>query len=113
MDFMYVIWEGGQNAEAADRNDVMGEMFAYVADLVGKGKVRGGGPLQPADRAVSVRKRGGEVTALDGPYTETKEVIGGYFLIEADSMDEAVELAKDCPGAAYGGVGVREIIPMG
>jgi len=113
MDYMFLIWEGGQDAETADRNAVMQEMFGYVGDLAGRGKLKGGGPLQGTDRSATVRKRGGRVTAVDGPYTETKEIIGGYFLVEADSLEEAVELAKGCPAAAFGGIEVRELIPMG
>lgn len=113
MDYMFVIWEGGQEAEAADRNAVMADMFGYVGELAGQGRLEGGGPLQAADRSATVRKRCGKVTATDGPYTETKEIIGGYFLVEAESLEEAVELAKGCPAAAFGGVEVRELIPMG
>jgi hypothetical protein len=113
MDYMFVIWEGGQEAETSDRNAVMQEMFGYVGELAGRGRLKGGGPLQGTDRSATVRKRGGQVTATDGPYTETKEIIGGYFLVEADSLEEAVELAKGCPAAAFGGIEVRELIPMG
>jgi hypothetical protein len=91
----------------------MNEMGTYVFDLLGKGKLTGGAPLEPTDKAATVRKRRGKVTAVDGPYVETKEVIGGYFVVEAESLAEAVELAKDCPAAAYGGVEVRQIIKTG
>ena len=113
MEFLFVIWEGGQDAEPSDRNDVMGAMMGYVTGLLGEGKLTGGSPLHPASEARTVRTRGGRAMVTDGPYTETKEVIGGYFVVEAASLDEAVRIAEGCPAAAYGGVEVRQIMQMG
>jgi hypothetical protein len=113
VEFMYLIWEGGQDAEPSERGDVMQEMLRYVGDLASRGKLKGGAPLRAAENARTVRKRGGHATAVDGPYAETKEVVGGYFLVEADSLEEAVELAKGCSEAAFGGIEVREILQMG
>lgn len=113
MEYLYVVWEGGQGAEESDRSQIMGEMMAYTAQLGATGKLRGGGPLPIPFQAKTVRRRGGEVTVTDGPYIETKEVIGGYMVVEAASLDEAVELARDCPAARRGGIEVREILPMG
>ena len=112
MEYLYLIWEGGQAAEPSDRGEVMRDMLAYVGQLALQGKLLGGGPLQPAPQARTVRERSGEVTVTDGPYCETKEVVGGYFLVEADSLAEAVELAKSCPAAAYGGIEVRQLLHM-
>lgn len=113
MEYLFVIWEGGRDAEPSVRDDVMGEMMGYVTGLVGEGKLTGGSPLHPASEARTVRTRGDRAMVTDGPYTETKEVIGGYFVIEAGSLDEAVRIAERCPAAAYGGVEVREIMRMG
>jgi hypothetical protein len=113
MDYMFVIWEGGEEAETPTREEMMTDMAVYAADLAGKGKLKGGAPLQSPGAGASVRKRRGKVTVFDGPYAETKEVLGGYFVVEADSLEEAVELAKACPAASYGGIEVRPIIPMG
>jgi hypothetical protein len=112
-DYLFVIWEGGEGAEQSAPDDMMAEMAAYAMDLVGKGKLKGGAPVEPPAQSVTVRRRRGQLATLDGPYIETKEVMGGYFVVEADSMEEAVELAKGCPGAAYGAVEVRQQIPMG
>jgi len=112
MDYLFVIWEGGQDAETADRGDVMHDMLAWTAGLVEQGSLRGGAPLQASGQARSVRSRGGAASATDGPYAETKEVIGGFCLIDAPSMDEAVAIAQSCPAARYGGVEIREILPM-
>ena len=70
-------------------------------------------PLRPVSEALTARTKGGRPAVVDGPYLETKDVIGGYFVVEADSAAEAGELAKACPAAEYGGVEVRAIIPMG
>lgn len=113
MEFLYVIWEGGQGAEPSDRNDVMGEMMSYVTGLLGDGALTGGSPLHTANEARTVRSRGDQVLVTDGPYTETKEVIGGYFVVEADSLEDAVRMAEGCPAAAYGAVEVRQIMRLG
>lgn len=113
MEYLFVIWEGGDGAESYAPDTMMAEMGAYAADLAGKGKLKAGAPLQPASQSMTVRRRRGTLTAVDGPYIETKEVMGGYFVVEADSMEEAVEVARGCPAAAYGAIEVREQIPMG
>jgi hypothetical protein len=113
MEYLFVIWEGGEGAEQPEAEAMMAEMGQYAFDLLGKGKLKGGAPLQPAAKSTTVRRRRGKVSAVDGPYIETKEVIGGYFVVEADSIEQAVEMAKACPAAAYGAVEVREQIPMG
>lgn len=110
MDFLYLIWEGGQGAESSDRAAVMQDMLAWTAELVAKGNLRGGAPLQVASDARSVKRRGGASSVTDGPYTETKEVIGGFCLIDAASMEEAVALAEGCPAARWGGIEIREIL---
>src|ERR1700758_814926 len=104
---MFIIWEGGEGAETVLREDAMAEMTAYAGGLAAQGKLRGGAPLEPPAQGATVRKRRGSVHAVDGPYIETKEVVGGYFIVEADSLAEAVELAKGGPAAEIGGVGVR------
>jgi hypothetical protein len=114
VEFLFVVWEGAEVAASAERRseatDLMG---AYVLDLLGKGKLKGGAPLRPASEALTARTNNGKVTVVDGPYLETKDVIGGYFVVEAESAQEAAELAAACPAAEYGGVEVRAIIPMG
>ncbi len=112
-EFLFVIWEGESVATSEDRRaQAMDLMGAYVMELLGKGKLKGGGPLRSASEAVTARTKAGKPTVVDGPYLETKDVIGGYFLVEADSLEEAGELARTCPAAEYGGVEVRAIIPM-
>jgi hypothetical protein len=69
--------------------------------------------LHPVTEAKRIRTRDAERRVLDGPFAESKEVIAGYFVIEAPDRDTAVEIASRCPNAEFGSVEVREIVPMG
>lgn len=112
MEYLFVIWNGGEGADEPDREALVGEMSAWVGGIAEQGNLRGGAPLQPAEQGKSMRKRQGRVTTVDGPYAETKEVIGGYILVELASIEDAVALADGCPALPYGGVEIREIIDI-
>ena len=75
--------------------------------LISNGKFITGSQLQPAATASSIRVRNGKSLATDGPFAETKEQLGGYFLIEAESLDEAKEIAAEIPSAKTGTIEVR------
>ena len=79
------------------------QAFAETAD----GKILDGAELAPTRTATTVRVRDGETVVTDGPYAETKEQLGGFYLLEVDSLDEAAELAARIPGAATGAVEIR------
>ncbi len=70
-------------------------------------------PLGGLDTATTVRVRDGKRATTDGPFAETKEWLGGYYVIEAPSMDQAIEAAAMCPGSQYGSVEVRPIVDLG
>jgi hypothetical protein len=72
--------------------------------------IRGGDALLGVDTATSVRVRNGETLITDGPFAETKEHLGGFYIIEADDLDKAIETAKDIPAASAGTVEVRPIM---
>jgi hypothetical protein len=72
--------------------------------------LRGGNALQPTSTATTVRVRSGECLTTDGPFAETKEQLGGYYLVEAANLDEAIAIAAKIPGAGYGSVEVRPIM---
>lgn len=104
--FLLLIYEeeaSWQNADEALFNEVMAEHQAFGQKY--RDKIRGSDALKPTTTARTVRR--GAVT--DGPFLETKEALGGYYAIEVDSIDEAVEVAKDCP-ARFGCVEVREVM---
>ena len=85
------------------------EGFPWVDDLQARGIWLTGDQLAPPRRARSVRVRGGKKMVTDGPFTETKEAVGGFDLLECDSLDQAVEIAASHPIAAMGTIEVRPL----
>ncbi|MES2392017.1 MAG: YciI family protein [Acidobacteriota bacterium] len=86
--------------------------YANVGELKAKGKYVGGNPLQPVSTASTVRVRDGQRTVTDGPFAETKEQLGGYYLIDATDLDDAIAIAATIPGAKVGSIEVRPIAPI-
>lgn len=86
---------------------------AYHEALQKAGVLRHSNRLRPAQAATTVRLQSGKTQVLDGPYVETREELGGYFLIEVPDLDAALAWAARCPGAAHGAVEVRPVWPMG
>ena len=89
---------------------VMDEYFAYSQMLRDRGAFRAGEALQPVQSATTIRTRDGETTTTDGPFAETKEALGGFYIVEAKDLDEALELGAACPGAKYGTIEVRPVV---
>ena len=85
---------------------------AYGAELRKRGAYIDAAPLARTTSATTVKLRDGKRVVTDGPFAETKEVLGGYYIIEAPSLDGALEAAAMCPGAQYGSVEVRPIVDM-
>ena len=100
MDYMLLI----VNRRGEPQREPIGlpEMGKYSRELAEEGKLRGGAPLRSDDAAVRVKVRGGRTEATDGPFVETKEVIGGYLVFDARDAAEALEIAKRCPAARAG-----------
>ncbi len=96
--------------ETDDRVDLMPEYMAYTEALAKSGALVGANQLQPTDTATTVRVRGGETLVTDGPFIETKESLGGYYLIDVDSLDEALEWAAKIPSARFGHIEVRPVV---
>jgi hypothetical protein len=88
------------------------ESTQYAHKLHASGNFLGASPLQSVSTATSVRVRGGKRLVTDGPFAETREQLGGYFLVEAKDVDEAVEIAGNIPGARLGTVEVRPIVEL-
>ena len=82
---------------------------AYGTMLRDRNAMLGGEALQPVTAATTVRVRDGQTLTTDGPFAETKEALGGFYLVEAKDLDEALEYAAACPGAKYGSIEVRPI----
>lgn len=82
---------------------IMAEYDAYGELLTGRNAMSGGEALHPTATATTVRVADGKTLTTDGPFVESKEALGGFYLVEAANLDEAIELAAACPGAKYGG----------
>jgi hypothetical protein len=85
---------------------------AYSEAMVKAGVMVGGERLRPTDEATSVRVKAGKTEVLNGPYAETREQLGGYFMIDAPDLDAALSWAARCPSASYGTIEVRPIWEM-
>jgi hypothetical protein len=101
-------------AEATDEDHAatLAAYGAFSAWLRDKGWMRAGDELHDTSQATSVQVRDGERLVTDGPFAETKEALGGSYLIEVDNLDDAIEAASRCPGAAYGTIEVRPVATM-
>ena len=93
-----------------DRNAMFGEYWAFSDSI--RDQTVSSAPLEPSTATTTVRVRNGETLITDGPFTETKEQLGGFYEIEVDSLDEALEIAARCPGAKHGAVEVRPLMPV-
>lgn len=89
---------------------VMDEYFAYSRMLRERGAFVAGEALTPVQTATTIRTRDGRTTTTDGPFAETKEALGGFYIVEAKDLDEALELGAACPGARFGSVEVRPVV---
>jgi hypothetical protein len=91
----------------------MGEYFAFSDEVRASGHMIGGEALQPTATATTVRVRQGRVSATDGPFAETREQLGGFYLIEARDLNEAIQIAARIPSARIGSVEVRPVEDLG
>jgi hypothetical protein len=93
-----------------ERNAVFNEYGAFTESIKESGNYVAGDALQPTSTATTVRIRGGETLVTDGPFAETKEQLGGYYLVEAKDVDEALKIAGRIPSARYGSIEVRPVV---
>jgi hypothetical protein len=89
---------------------IMGEYWAFEKAVADAGVKVGGAALQPSPTATTVRVKDGERVVTDGPFAETREVLGGYYLLNAPDLDAALDWAAKCPGAKYGSIEVRPVM---
>jgi hypothetical protein len=113
MRYLLLIY-GDESAWAAqspeDAQAVTGEYMAFGEAITAEGIMRGGDALQPTATATTVRVRDGETLLSDGPFAETHEQLGGYYMVECDTLDEAIRAAGRIPGARTGSVEVRPVM---
>jgi hypothetical protein len=88
---------------------VFGEYMAYSKEMASAGVMKGGASLQPTMTATTIRVKNGKTTTTDGPFAETKEQLGGYYVIDVPNLDEALKWAARCPGAKSGSIEIRPL----
>ena len=115
MQYMLMIYGNEAGMQAAPKEAVTQMSAAYAAyteAMVKAGILKAGDRLRPSSDATTVRVNGGKNQVLDGPYADTKEQLGGYYLIDVPDLDAALSWAARCPGASHGVIEVRPIWPM-
>ena len=94
------------------RDQMFAEYGAYTQELQDRGVLVAGDPLQPTSTATSVRVRDGEQLTTDGPFAETKEQLAGYYIVDVETLDDALAWAAKIPGARIGTIEVRPLMPV-
>ena len=112
MKYMLLIYLDEKALSEPEREACYAESLELAREIHSNGKYLGANPLQPTSMATSVRVREGKRLVTDGPFAETREQLGGYFLIEAKNLDEAIAIAGRIPMARKGTVEVRPVIEM-
>jgi hypothetical protein len=116
MKYALLIYGGQETHSAAlgeEERAAMHEAYAsFTKELQASGAMTGGEPLQGTETATTVRVRNGETLTTDGPFAETKETLGGFYLVDVDTIDEAIEWASKIPGALYGSIEVRPLMEL-
>ena len=101
-------WEG---ASEADQGKIFQEYMDYTNGIKKKGHYVAGEALQPVSTATTVRVKNGKTLTTDGPFAETREQLGGFYMVEAKDLDEAIKLATGIPAVRTGSIEVRPIMP--
>ncbi len=115
MKYMLLCYDDEQAWEeegTAAHQSAMDEAVRLTHTIHAKGQYRLASPLQPVSTATSVRVRDGRRLVTDGPFTETREVLGGFYLIDVDNLDDAIDIAARHPGARFGTVEVRPVMEI-
>src|ERR1700758_647951 len=108
MQYLLLIYaDENQNMSEAEGQAMMAEYGAFTQGIVQSGHFKAADRLKPTSTATTVRVRDGKTLATDGPFAETREQLGGYYLVEAKNLDEAIGIAARIPGAKDGSIEVR------
>lgn len=114
MKYMILIYSSEQAWAAMSEEEgrkAFAEYMDYTAELSKAGVVLGGSSLQPTFAATTLRTKDGKLTTTDGPFAETKEQLGGYYLIDVPDLDAAIKWGSKCPAVRYGSVEIRPLGP--
>ena len=112
MKYLLLVYMNENAMNQAEREQCYGDSTQLCRDLAAKGQFLGANPLHPVATATSVRVRDGKRLVTDGPFAETREQLGGYFLVDAKNLDEALAVAARIPAASRGTVEVRPVLEL-
>ena len=113
MRYLCLIYDEEKKINAmskADADAFMGEYFSFTDGIQKSGHYLAGEALQPTSTATTVRVRNGKVSTTDGPFAETKEQLGGYYLINAKDLNDAIQVASKIPSAKLGTIEIRPVV---
>jgi hypothetical protein len=113
MQYMILIYDDEKAMEAMapeQQQQIFSAYMAYSEEMAKAGVMRAGDALKPIATATTVRVRNGKTLTTDGPFAETKEQLGGYYLIDVPNLEEALKWAAKCPSAAHGSIEVRPVM---
>ena len=113
MKYMLLVYLDEQAMSEDEREHCYVESAQLAQDLNSSGQYLDASPLHPVATATSVRVRDGKRVVTDGPFAETREQLGGYYLIDAGDLDEAIRIAEKIPGARFGTIEIRPVMEIG
>jgi hypothetical protein len=114
MQYLLLIYSNEKEMAAlkpAEITSMMAEYTEFTKGIIQAGQFKAGDRLKPTSAATTVRVRNGQTVTTDGPFAETREQLGGYYLVDAKNLDEAIAIATRIPGARVGSIEVRPIWP--
>lgn len=112
MQYMLLIYLDERSLSDSQREECYRESAAFARDLDANGQYRAAAPLHPTSTATSVRMEGGKRMVIDGPFAETREQLGGFYLIEVKDLDEAIGIASRIPSGRWGTVEIRPVMQI-
>ena len=113
MKYLLLITNDPTTFDPANSEKLHAEYMAFTQEILDSGEMVAGEPLEGPETATSVRVRNGKVSATDGPFAETKEVLGGFYVVDVKDLDRAIELAARIPDARTATIEVRPIRDLG
>ncbi len=112
MKYLILMYASAEAWPPEEHQEALSQSIAICHELHQRGQFRGAAPLEPGHTPTQVRVREGKTSVVNGPFVETKEQLGGYFIVEVDSLEEAVAIAARLPGAHRGTAEIRPIMEV-
>jgi hypothetical protein len=110
--YMLLIYLEENSLSESERSNCYRDSAAFARDLHARGQYVSSSPLQPTSTATSLRIKDGKTVITDGPFAETREQLGGYFIIQAENLDQAIDIAGRIPAGRWGTVEIRPILEI-